>query len=129
MKEKLYPREISFDSPLRNIKEEEPAYDYIKKVVDNTHMYQLDENIIKIIYPSDLVKEIRTVNVDDCIFRLDFKYREEHFLYESFFPNCGYNSENFFKNRRFYNSERIEETGKLTLIYPQLRKLNPLFGV
>lgn len=115
-----YPKEISYESPLRHFNIGK-APELIQKVVDQTRMFLIDENIIQITYPEDLVEDIHTVNVDDYIYRLDFKYKNDDcLLWECYFPEVPWNRWNFFKNKRFHRGKRIEMPGNLVIEYPKL---------
>lgn len=116
MKDKVkYPKEVYFEKP--RFSEENLE---IKEVVANTKMTLLDENILQVEYPQDLVKQIRCVNVDDSIFRLDFVLYKSDYVRYCFFPHCGWNRENFFKNKRIDNYKRDESDGRLVLTFPKL---------
>jgi len=115
-----YPKEIRYESPLRHF-HPGMAPELIQKVVEQTKMFMIDENIIQILYPEDLVEDIHTVNVDNYTYRLDFKYKNEQcVLWECYFPEVPWNRENFFKNKRFANGKRIEMPGNLVIEYPKL---------
>ena len=114
-----YPKEISYKSPLQHFNDGQ-APELIQKVVEQTKMFMIDENIIQIIYPEEFVEDIHTVNVDDMIYRLDFKYRDESFLWECYFPEVPWTRENFFKNDRFNNGKWIKMPGNLVIEYPKI---------
>lgn len=115
-----YPKQISFDGPrnwgsffpeLRNL---------VEKVMIGMKVTMLAENIIQVEFPAELVYQIRTVDVDDTIYRLDFllKGHEENRL--AFFPHVHWNRKNFFRNGRFDHGKRTTSDGKIIIEYPKL---------
>lgn len=115
-----YPKQISYDGP-RNLGGFYPEFhDLVRKVMIGLKFTMLAENIIQVEYPAELVWQIRTVNVDDTIYRLDFllKGHEEDRI--AFFPYVHWNRKNFFKKGRFYNSKRTTSDGKIVIEYPKL---------
>jgi hypothetical protein len=118
-----YPRKISYDGP-RNLGSFYPDFhDLVVKVMIGLKFTMLAENIIQVEYPAELVWQIRTVDVDDAIYRLDFllKGHEEHRI--AFFPHVHWNRKNFFLNGRFNNSKRTTSDGKIVIEYPKLDEL------
>ncbi len=117
-----YPHQITFDPPgfLAGFTKE--IQDFINRLISEMKMTKLSENVLQIDYPQEIVSQIRTVNVDDCIYRLDivFKGHEGHRF--CFFPHAGWTRENFFQNDRFMNVIRTPEKNRLTLTYPKLKK-------
>lgn len=115
-----YPKRISYDGP-RNMGSFFPAiHDLLQQVMIGLRMTHLDENVLQVEYPADLVQQIRLVDVDDTIFRLDFVltgHPENRFC---FFPHTHWGRKNFFKNGRFNNCRREETNGRLLVICPKL---------
>lgn len=67
-----YPKQIGYDGP-RNLGGFYPGFhDLVEKLKIGLKFTMLAENIIQVEYPAELVWQIRAVNVDDTIYRLDF---------------------------------------------------------
>jgi hypothetical protein len=114
-----YPKAIGFNGP-RDLGSSTPGYrDVCRKVMDGMKMTMLHENILQVEYPAELVRQIRTVNVDDRIFRLDI-VPSGHDTRLCLFPTVPWNTETFFRNGRFLKGRREETEGKLILVYPEL---------
>lgn len=119
MHENTYPKRISYDGP-RNLASYTPGFhDLCREVMTGMRMTMLDENILQIEYPANLVKQIRTVNVDDSVFRLDF-ILTGHDTRVCFFPYVPWGRKDFFQNKRFLSGQREEKPGKLIITYPKL---------
>ena len=118
----MYPKTISFRSPLDKKGLDCPAEtkEYLQKVVDGTKFSMPSENVLVIEYPSDLVKKVHLVNVDDTIVRIDFKYAIDHFLHECFFPSVPWTRKNFFQNGRFKKCKITFSEGKAVIEAPRL---------
>ena len=120
MEAQKYPKDISFSSRLTYW----AHYDCpvrIKKAIEGTKMVLLAENILQIDYPEELVEQVRTVDVDDTIFRIDLVLKGTQGLgRECLFPEVPWDRKNFFKNKRFDNGKRTETPGRVTIEYPTL---------
>ena len=116
-----YPKEITFDSALDQCKNPDDLNSGLRCIITNTKMTLLAENILQIDYPEDLIEQVRTVDVDDTIFRIDL-IKKEPFWYSRvcLFPHIHWNRENFFKNKRFDNGKRTETPGRVVIEYPTL---------
>jgi len=112
-----YPKTIPFETcnPTGLTKD---AQNWISRLKKEVKITLLAENILNIEYPSDIVKEIRTVNVDDLIYRLDFIAPEDRFFNcGCIFPDIPWNNRAFMQNR-WINGVRKSIKGNLTLTYP-----------
>ena len=115
-----YPKQISYDGP-RNLGGFYPEFhDLVEKLKIGLKFTMFAENIIQVEYPAELVWQIRTVNVDNTIYRVDFllKGHEEDRI--AFFPYVHWNRKNFFKKGRFNHSKRTTSDGKIVIEYPKL---------
>lgn len=93
------------------------AQEFISRLEKEIVITMLAENVIRIDYPSDLIKQVRTVNVDDTIFRLDFIDKAERFLIcGCVFPNVPWGRK--FMQTRWGHGKRTETPGSLTIEYP-----------
>lgn len=115
-----YPKQISCDGPRNLDSFYTEFHNLVEKVMIGMKVTMLAENIIQVEFPAELVYQIRTVNVDDTIYRLDFllKGHEENRL--AFFPYVHWNRKNFFRNGRFHHSKRTTSDGKIIIEYPKL---------
>ena len=117
-----YPKSISFKviSPEGMT---EDARKWFRRLREEVKMTMLAENILRIEYPSDVVSEIKVLNVDDSIFRLNFVDPEKKFnLLNCIFPYVPWNlNEEFFKDR-FRKLKRTDSEGVLILEYPPAKK-------
>jgi len=122
VKKNEYPREITFGSVLDRCKNPDDLNAGLRCVITNTKMTMLAENILQIDYPEELVEQVRTVDVDDTIFRIDLVKKETFGLDRvCLFPHVPWKRENFFKNRRFDQGRRTETPGRVVLEYPPCR--------
>jgi len=55
------------------------AQEWLRRLRNEVTITMLAENIIQIKYPADIVELIKTVNVDDTIYRLDFIAPDDRF--------------------------------------------------
>ena len=113
-----YPKDISFSSRL-NYWTHYDCPQKIKEAIEGTKMVLLAENVLQITYPEELVEQVRTVNVDDTIFRIDLVLKGTQGLdRERLFPDVPWNRKNFFENKRFDHAKRTESPGRVTIEYP-----------
>lgn len=112
-----YPKQINF----KTVKPDgfsQSAREWLERLNNEVKMTMLAENILQIEYPPDIITNIRTVNVDDCIYRLDFIAPDDRFwLCKCVFPNVPWNNK-VFMTSRWHLGRRIEINGLLTLTYP-----------
>lgn len=121
MEAQKYPKEITFGSALDRCKDPNDLNAGIRVIITNTKMAMLAENILQIDYPEELIEQVRTVDVDDTVYRIDLVKRETIGLGRiCLFPHVPWNHENFFKNKRFDNGKRTETPGRVTIEYPTL---------
>lgn len=121
MEKTEYPKEITFDSVLDRCKNPNNIPDGIRATIANTKMALLAENVLQIDYPEALVEQVRTVDVDDTIFRIDLVKKETFGLDRiCLFPHVPWKRENFFKNKRFDHGKRTETPGRVIIEYPAL---------
>lgn len=105
---------ISFTSP--NPKGLTPeAQEFLKSLVEGLKMEMPDKDTLVVHYPKDLVKQVRVVNVDDTIFRLDFVDHKDYRW--CVFPNVPWNNRKFFFNRFKYGRRKEDPDGTITLIF------------
>lgn len=115
-----YPKQISYDGP-RNLGGFYPEFhDLVEKVMIGLKFTMLAENVIQVEYPAELVWQIRAVNVDDTIYRLDFLLKGHEEDRVAFFPHIHWNRRNFFRKGRFNHSKRTTFDGKIVIEYPKL---------
>lgn len=121
MKDNVYPRAVTFETA--NPEGFTPeARSWLERLRKEVRMTMPAENILRIEYPSDIVTQIRTVNVDGCIYRLDFISPEDRFfMCDCVFPSVPWNSREFM-NGRWAMGCRSEGDGVLTIIYPPLHR-------
>ena len=120
-----YPKQISFGSRLtRWPKDEHPQRSV--DAIARTRFTLLAENKLRIDYPEDLVEQVRTVDVDHAIFRIDLVYRGTEGLgRETLFPEVPWTRENFFFNRRCDHGRRTTAPGCVVIEYPSLEDVGP----
>ena len=70
MPEDNYPKTISFECT--DPKGCTPdAKEWLRRIKAEVKLTLLSKNVLRVDYPTDIVKQVRRVNVDDRIFRLD----------------------------------------------------------
>ncbi len=115
-----YPKTVDFSSRL-NWWAHYECPQKNKEAIEGTRMTLLAENVLQIDYPEALVEQIRTVNVDDTVFRIDLILKGTQGVdRECLFPKVPWTRKNFFRNARFDNGRRTEAPGRVTIEYPTL---------
>ena len=115
-----YPKTVEFTSRL-NWWAHYDCPQKIKEAIEGTRITLLAENLLQIDYPEALVEQVRTVDVDNTIFRIDLILKETQGLgRECLFPPVPWPRESFFRNARFDNGRRTEAPGRVTIEYPTL---------
>lgn len=114
-----YPKQINFKCHDPNGMTPD-AQEWIGRIKEETKIMMLAENIIQITYPADIVEQIRTVNIDNVIYRLDFVAPDDQFwMCDCVFPEVPWNNHDFMKNR-WGKGLRVESEGVLLIEYPIL---------
>lgn len=112
-----YPKKIAFEcSDKKGLTPDAQAF--ISRLENEVVIMMPAENIIRIDYPADLIKQVRTVNVDDTIYRLDFIDKTEGFFRTCVFPDVPWDRE--FMRTRWNHGKRTEAPGRLTIEYPTI---------
>lgn len=120
MKNNGYPREITFRSPLSEKRSLFPAFRArLESALSKTRFILLDENTLQIDFPQDKVRQVRVVNIDDSIFRVDFILVEDPAAMHrvNLYPDTGWNHENFFRRGKFDNCRREDAPGRVVLTF------------
>lgn len=100
------------------------ARQWINRLKEEVKIKLLAENGIGIKYPPDIVKEIRTVNVDDMIYRLDFIDPGNRFnMCNCVFPKVPWNNKEFM-TKRWPHGKRYGREGCLIIRYPEAAGTN-----
>lgn len=109
-----YPRTIGFKlHDTEGLTDD--ARQWLDRLKAEVKMTMPTENSLVIEYPSDIVSQIRRVNVDDCIFRLDFFDPGDKFHFvHCVFPDVPWNNRTFMQEY-WDKCIRIENKGQLTL--------------
>jgi len=95
------------------------AQEWLSRLRNEVTITMLAENIIQIKYPSDIVELVKTVNVDDTIYRLDFIAPDDRFgMCNCVFPDVPWNNHDFMQNR-WGKGLRVESKGVLFIEYPK----------
>ena len=117
MDNNTYPRTLGFECHNPDDFTGE-ARAWLERLRKEVRMTMPAENILRIEYPADIVRQIRTVNIDGMIYRLDFiDPNDEFWLIHCVFPNVPWNNREFMKSR-FGRGKRTESEGMLTIEYP-----------
>ena len=120
-----YPKTLTFGSRLSRYPHDDHPQ-YAKDAIVGTTFTLLTENVLQVDYPEALVEQVRTVDVDDSIFRIDLVYRNSNGLgRECLFPHVPWTRENFFFNRRFDDGRRTTSPGRVVIEYPTLEERKP----
>lgn len=127
MKDNQYPRTVTFETA--NPEGFTPvARSWLERLRREVRMTMPAENILRIEYPSDIVEQIRSVNVDGCIYRLDFiSPGNRFFMCNCVFPSVPWNRRDFMNNR-WPLGRRTEAEGVLTVEYPEKGQKTLLSG-
>lgn len=117
MKDNEYPKTIAFscsdDADLST-----DAKIWLTRIKKEVHISMPMENAIRIDYPTDLVGQVRMVNVDDTILRLDLKDPCGRFwMCDSIFPNLPWDMRRFMRER-WSKGVRRQGDGCVTFVYP-----------
>lgn len=124
-----YPKELEVETPLSEFEKESDAPQLLKEVVARTKFTLLEENILQIDYPQNLVEQVREVNIDNWIYRIDFIYRDEPLsLKNCFFPKVPWTSKNFFRTGRFGKGKRTESENRIVIEYPRIESEEIVLG-
>ena len=124
-----YPKVLEVKTPLSDYENAEDAPKLIRDVVAQTKFTMLAENILQIDYPTDLVEQVREVNVDDSIYRIDFIYRDTPAsVHNCFFPKVPWFSKNFFETGRFAKSQRTVMRNRIKIEYPPIEGAEIVIG-
>ena len=112
-----YPKPVQFQTHDGSGFTDE-AKAWLERIRTEVKLSMLAENVLRIEYPTDLVAQVRTVNVDDCIFRLDLYDPGDRFhLCHCIFPDVPWNNRLFMLGR-WPKQKRTEEPGVVTLTFP-----------
>lgn len=94
MNKSEYPKEIEF-STRASLGLTPNAQNFLAILKEKISLRMLEKNELEITYPANMVKEVRIVNVDDQIFRLDFvDYKDYRWC---IFPDIPWNNRAFFE--------------------------------
>ena len=119
MPENNYPKNIGFESA--NPTGFTPdAQQWLRRIKDEVRISLPEKNILRIEYPKDIVKQVRCVNVDDSIFRLDLiDPRGKFWTCNCIFPNLPADSRKHMLEN-WGKGVRHEDNGVLTITYPEI---------
>lgn len=112
------PNNISFESA--NPRGFTPdAQQWLRRVKDEVKISLPEKNILRVEYPADIVEQVRCVNVDDSIFRLDLiDPRGKFWNCNCIFPDIPADSRKLILEN-WGKTVRHEENGVLTITYPE----------
>lgn len=116
--ENNYPQSIGFEST--SPKGFTPdAQQWLRRIKDEVKISLPKKNVLRIEYPSDIVKQVRCVNVDDSIFRLDLiDPRDKFWNCNSIFPDIPADSRRLMLEN-WGKSVRCGRPGHLEIVYPE----------
>lgn len=119
MPENEFPKTIGFESA--NPTGYTPAaQQWLRRIKDEVRISLPEKNVLRIEYPADIVKQVRCVNVDDSIFRLDLiDPRDRFWICNSIFPKLPADSSKHMLEN-WGQGLRNEENGVLTITYPKI---------
>lgn len=108
---------ISFESA--NPSEFAPdAQQWLRRVKDEVKISLPEKNILRVEYPADIVKQVRCVNVDDSIFRLDLiDPRDKFWICNCIFPDLPADSRKHMLEN-WGKGVRKEDRGVVEITYP-----------
>lgn len=118
-----YPKKITFESPLDDNRSMLPARrEKLKSALSKTTFTLEAENILRIDYPPEEVRQVRIVNIDDSILRVDFVLADDpadamHRV--CLFPQSGWNRKTFFSKGFFNDLTRKDTPGKTVIKFPK----------
>lgn len=114
----MYPKSITFKC--YDTKDFTPdAQAFISRLKNEIVITMPAENIIHIEYPADIIRQVRTVNVDDTIYRLDFIDKDNSYrMCNCVFPDVPWGRD--FMRTRWNQGKRTEKPGSLTIEYPAI---------
>lgn len=121
--DKTYPRVIPFESSLDDNRSMLPAKrEQLKSALSKTTFTLEAENILRINYPPEEVRQVRIVNIDYSVFRVDFILADDpHALRRvNLFPRAGWHQNNLFANGSFDRMQREDGPGFARLIFPEI---------
>jgi len=114
-----YPITIGFDTANPEGLTDD-AKEWLRRIKNEVKLTMPTKNMLHIEYPVDIVKEVRTVNIDDKIYRLDLTAPEDkYFMCKCIFPHIPWSNHEFMRNR-WKHGIRTESKGLLTIEYPSI---------
>lgn len=96
------------------------AQQWLRRVKDEVKISLPEKNVLRVEYPKDIIKQVRCVNVDDSIYRLDLiDPRNKFWNCNCIFPNLPADSRKHMLEN-WGKSKRHEERGVIVITYPEI---------